>query len=335
MGEAVGSLLHFGYLTLGLWVFAEQMGLPVPALPILLAAGALAAAGRANLSVVTAVALVAALSADFFWFFVGRRQGSRALGWLCRISLAPDSCVQRTRNFVEKHGLRSLLVAKFVPGLSSIAPPVVGAIGTPWWWFAAVDAMGSLLWIGVCELLGFAFSHQLEKIAAGARQMGVFITIVLAAGLLLTYIAQRYERRRRFLRGLRMARITPEELKQKMDRHELVTVVDLRHSLDFLPEPWIIPGAIRIPLGDLDQRSEEIPQDREIVLYCTCPNEASSALTAMKLRSHGITRVHPLQGGLHRWRDLGFPLESSLTPSQAAKALHEGVGCAGCRPSGS
>ncbi len=310
MGEALDYLIHYGYLTLGLWVFAEQMGLPVPAVPILLAAGALAAAGRANLVGLTAVALGAALSGDLFWFFVGRRHGSRALGWLCRISLEPDSCVQRTRNFVERHGLRSLLVAKFVPGLSSIAPPVIGAIGTAWWKFAAVDSIGSLFWIVVYELLGFVFSHQLEEIAADARRFGAFITILVLVGIILAYIALRYQRRRRFLYGLRMARITPEELKQKMDRHEPVTVVDLRHSLDFLCEPSIIPGAIRIPLADLDKRSEEIPPDQEIVLYCTCPNEASSALTAMKLRSHGITQVHPLQGGLDRWRELGYPMES-------------------------
>ncbi len=116
-----------------------------------------------------------------------------------------------------------------------------------------------------------------------------------------------------------MARIIPTELKQKLDMHEAVTIVDLRHSLDFLPEPYIIPGAIRIPMENLDKQQSQIPRDREVVLYCTCPNEASSAMTAIKLRKFGITRVRPLQGGFHTWRELGLPLESNFGPVPAQR----------------
>ena len=146
----------------------------------------------------------------------------------------------------------------------------------------------------------------------------------LIIGMLVAYLFRKHLRRQRFVRDLRMARITPSDLKQKLDRREHVTVVDLRHSLDFLPEPYTIPGAIRIPMEDLKKRNAEIPRDQEVVLYCTCPNEASSAMTAIELPRYGITRVHPLQGGLHTWRQLGFPLESEFGPVPAAK--EESVG---------
>jgi rhodanese-related sulfurtransferase len=109
-----------------------------------------------------------------------------------------------------------------------------------------------------------------------------------------------------------MARITPEELKQKLDAQEQVAIVDLRHALDFLPEPYTIPGAIRIPMDKLGDRIQEIPRDRDVVLYCTCPNEASSAMMAMRLRQLGVTRVRPLAGGYFAWRKLGFPLDSQF-----------------------
>ena len=106
----------------------------------------------------------------------------------------------------------------------------------------------------------------------------------------------------------------PRELKKKLDRHEPVTIVDLRHSHDFLPEPYTIPGSIRIPMEKLEKRTKGISCDAEIVFYCTCPNEASSATIAVRLKRRGISRVRPLQGGLHEWRSLGFPLESQFGP---------------------
>lgn len=320
MHETLDYLIRYGYFALPLWVFAEQMGIPIPAAPVLLAAGAIAGAGRMNLLVLTVLTLGAALAADLFWYRVGCAHGSRALGRLCRVCLEPDSCVRRTKNLLEKHGLRSLLFSKFVPGLNAIAAPVAGTIRVPWWQFAVFDSLGILLWAVTFELLGFAFSDQLEKVAAYAWQMGAVLVAIFVAGMLVLYLAQKHRRRQRFLRDLRVARMTPVELKQKLDRHEPVTVVDLRHSLDFLPEPYTIPGAIRIPMEELDKRNSEIPRDREVVLYCTCPNEASSALTAMQLRRHGITRVHPLQGGLHGWRQMGFPLQPEFVPAPDAKS---------------
>jgi membrane protein DedA with SNARE-associated domain/rhodanese-related sulfurtransferase len=329
--ETVGDFVRYGYVALPLWVFAEQLGVPIPAAPILLVAGAIAGTGRMNLAFLTALALAGALTADLIWYHVGYAHGSRALGRLCRVCLEPDSCVRRVKNLLEKHGLRSLLVAKFVPGLNAMAAPVAGTIRIPWWQFVAVDSMGIIIWVSTFELLGFVLWKQLESLAVYASRMSAFLLAVLVITALTAYLVRKYARRRTFLQDLRMARISPEELKQKLDRHEPVTVIDLRHSLDFLPEPYTIPGAIRIPMEDLDKRNREIPRGQEVVLYCTCPNEASSAVTAVKLRKYGVTRVRPLHGGFHMWRRLGFPLESEFGP--VPETTGQPTRCATCEES--
>ncbi len=315
--ETLGNFVRYVYVALPLWVFAEQLGVPIPAAPILLAAGAMAGMDRMNLPFLTALALAGALTADLIWYRVGYAHGSRALGRLCRVCLEPDSCVRRVKNLLEKHGLRSLLFAKFVPGMNAVAAPVAGTIRIPWWQFVAVDSLGIIIWASTFELLGLVFSKQLERLAVYAWRISAFLLAVLVIVALPAHLVRKHARRQRFLQDLRMARISPEELKQKLDRHEPVTVIDLRHSLDFLPEPYTIPGAIRIPMEDLDKRNREIPREQEVVLYCTCPNEASSAMTAIKLRKYGVTRVRPLQGGFHTWRRLGFPVESEFGPVPA------------------
>jgi len=267
VADVLSSLARYGYVVVPIWVFAEQMGLPIPAVPILLAAGAIAGTGHMDLFVVTALTLGAALSADLFWYRMGSADGTGTLGKLCRVCLEPDSCVQRAKNFLQKHGLRSLLVSKFVPGLNAIAAPVAGTIRVPWWQFAAVDALGIILWATTFELLGFAFSNQLARIAGLAWRLGVLVTAVFSIAILVFHVAGKHYRRQRFLRDVAMARITPAELKKKLDRNEAVTIVDLRHSLDFLPEPYTIPGAIRISMEELDKKNGEIPRDRDMVLY--------------------------------------------------------------------
>lgn len=328
MTGALGYFVRYGYVAVPLWVFAEQMGIPIPAAPILLAAGAIAATSRMSLPFLTALALTGALTADLIWYRVGYAHGSRALGRLCRVCLEPDSCVRRVKNLLEKHGLRSLLVAKFVPGLNAVAAPVAGTIRIPWWQFVAVDSLGIIIWASTFELLGLVFSKQLERLAVYAWRMSAFFLAVLVIAALTAHLVRKHARRQRFLEDLRIARISPEELKQKLDRHEPVTVIDLRHSLDFLPEPYTIPGAIRIPMEDLDKRNREIPRGQEVVLYCTCPNEASSAMTAVKLRKYGIAKVRPLHGGFHTWRRLGFPLESEFGPVPATTG--QPARCATC-----
>ena len=314
MSAVTNFLVQHGYLLVLAWVFVEQIGVPLPAAPVLLAAGALAGTGHLNIWIVAAAALVAALLSDTIWYLVGQRRGNTVLGFLCRMSLEPDSCARRTENAYSRHGASSLVLAKFIPWLNTAAPPLAGAFGMRFLPFLLFDSLGVLLWAGTFLGLGYLFSNRLEKIAGYAGKLGILLLAILLIGALTAYLGRKYRRRQQFLHQLQMARITPEELKQKLDAHEQVAIFDLRHPLDFLPEPYTIPGAIRLPMEELQERNQEIPRDREVVLYCTCPNEASSAMTAMRLRQLGVTRVRPLAGGYFGWRKRGFPLDSEFGP---------------------
>lgn len=268
MHQAFVFLIRHGYMVVLGWVFVEQVGIPVPAMPLLLAAGALAGLGRLNLFVALLFAVLGALAADSVWFQLGRHRGLKILQLVCQISLEPDSCVRRTEGIFSKQGARSLLVAKFFPGLGIVTPPLAGIFRMRYWRFLAFDAMGSLLWAGVFLSLGYAFSGQIEQLAAHLASLGGWL-LVLIAGAFVAYIVYKFVARQRFLRELRIARITVDELKKKMDSGEEVVIVDLRHSVDFEAEPETIPGARHMEAKDLEEKNARLPLDREVVLYCT------------------------------------------------------------------
>jgi membrane protein DedA with SNARE-associated domain len=268
MSEALDFLIRHGYSVLFTVVFVEQLGLPIPAAPFMLAAGALAGAKQLNLALAIGLASLASLIADTVWYELGRRRGGRVLQFLCRISLEPDSCVRRTEDVFARQGARSLIVAKFIPGLSTVAPPLAGIFRMRLPRFLFFDTLGALVWVGAYTGLGFVFSDQIERVAARAEELGGRLVLLLVVALT-GYIGWKYVQRRRFIRQLRIDRITPEELKRKLDAGEEVVVVDLRHSLDFEAEPETIPGAIQLSPDQLEQRHQEIPRDRELVLYCT------------------------------------------------------------------
>lgn len=330
MSATVEFLLRYGYLLLFGWVLIEQLGLPVPASPLLMAAGALAGTSRLNLAMVWTLPIVAAGLSDAFWYQLGRRRGMKILQWLCRISLEPDSCVHRTQSHFERGGVWALVVAKLIPGLNAVAPPLAGASQMPWPRFAFFDGLGAVLWASIYVGLGYIFSGELERVASRLVFLGRGLFALVLVGLLL-YVGWKYFNRRRFLRSLRIARITADELHQRMDRGENVIVVDMRHSMEFESEPETIPGAVHMDAEELEEATEAIPRDREIVLFCSCPNEATSAQMAMKLRHVGITRIRPLAGGLAGWREHGFPLatlkvqENPSEPLQSLKSGDEGV----------
>jgi membrane protein DedA with SNARE-associated domain len=261
-------LVHYGYAVVFGWVFAEQIGLPIPAVPILLAAGAVAGTGRLSVVLVLVMAAVASLVSDSIWYGIGRIGGGRVLGLLCRIALEPDSCVRRTEDTFGRQGARSLLIAKFVPGFSTAAPPLAGIVRMPLPRFVVFTGLGGLIWAGVFVGLGWVFSYQLELVASYAMRLGSGLIALLAAALA-AYVAWKYILRQRFLRRIRIARITPEELKAKLDAGEELLVVDVRHRIDFEAEPAIIPGALHMMIEELEARHHEIPREREIVLYCS------------------------------------------------------------------
>jgi len=263
--QAADFLIRHGYVVLFGWVLLEQMGLPIPAIPLLIAAGALARAGRMNLTFAVALAFIALILADLFWYSLGRYRGVRILKLLCRISLEPDSCVRRTENLFVRHGVQSLLVAKFVPGLNTAAPSLAGIFRMPVRRFMIFDSLGGFFWVVTVTSLGLIFSDQLEQIAL--RWGGWLVAVVV--GSLAAYVLWKFIQRQRFLRRLRIARITPKELMDKLTAGENISIVDLRQPIDIEAFPQMIPGAIRIAMEEIEDRHGEIPRDRDVVLYCS------------------------------------------------------------------
>ena len=314
MQDLLDFLVRHGHLVVFLWVLLGQAGLPVPTGPLLIAAGALAGAGSLDLLAVVALSVVATLISDGLWYEIGRRRGAGVLNLLCRISLEPESCVRRTENAFVRRGALTLVVAKFVPGLSTAAPPLAGVFHMGLRRFLLLDGLGAVVWTLAYVVPGWVFSDQLERIVDRMALTGAWLLGGLTAGVGL-YVLVKFVQRRIFLRALRIARITPEDLRTLIETGQPPPfVVDLRHPLDFDAEPLTIPGALHLSPEEIDARHVEIPRDRDIVLCCTVPNEVTSARVALLLVRRGITRVRPLAGGLEAWRSRGFPLADHHVP---------------------
>jgi len=322
MDVTFNFMVQYGATLLFAIVFVEQLGVPLPSPPFLLAAGALAGEGRMNGFLALAVATVAAMLADTIWYHLGRARGSRILKLLCRISLEPDSCVRRTEDVFARRGMGGIVTAKFVPGLATLMPPLAGMFRVKVHRFLMFDGLGTLLYVGCFIGLGFCFSSQLQQIIDVLERLGRG-TLVLLVSLLVAYVAFKYIQRQRALRQMRMARITPEELRRKQESGEEVFIVDLRSMAAVESDPSLIPGARHL-LGDqVESWHREIPRDREVVLYCSCPNEASAAYAALILYRRGITKVRPLLGGIDAWRELKYPTAPALTVKITTEAKIE------------
>jgi len=302
-------LIAYGYLLLFAWVLVEQLGVPLPATPVLLAAGALSAEGRISFFVALMAGLAAALIADSSWFLVGRRHGHRLLRLLCKLSMEPTVCVRKTQDSFGRRRVVTLLIAKFVPGLALLAPPVAGQNGMSYGEFLLFDGIGATAWVGALLMVGRLFGDALKRDPSLLNWVGRFSGALLVAGIVAFFVG-RILRRRMTLRELAAARLEPEELKRQLDAGELVYIVDLRHPLELLPDPFTLPGALLFSPDSLAARHLEIPRDRDVVLFCTCPSEATAAKTAMTLIKLGIERVRPLRGGYDEWKRLGFPVDA-------------------------
>jgi membrane protein DedA with SNARE-associated domain/rhodanese-related sulfurtransferase len=291
---------HYGLLIVGLNVLLNQIGLPVPVVPTLIMAGTLAATGGLPFPALFAIAVLACLLADCGWYWVGEKYGIRVLKTLCRISLEPDSCVNQTQSQFDRWGVNSLVIAKFVPGWSTIAPPLAGALRIGWWRFILLSTLAAMLWVGAGLLGGMIFKSQVERLLIqldryGSRAAGGAVI------LLGVYIAYKWWERRRFYKMLRMARISVTELYDLIQKGAQPLIIDVRSATARELEPHWIPGAVAISLAEVDAHLKDLPRDRDIILYCTCPSEASAARVAKMLMNRGFKRVRPLQGGLEAW----------------------------------
>lgn len=302
-------LLMYGYILLFVWVLVEQLGVPLPATPLLVAAGVLSAEHKIGFLVCLIAGIAACIVADVAWFIIGRRYGHHVLRILCKLSLEPTVCVRKTQDSFGRSGDATLLIAKFVPGLATLAPPVAGQNGMSLGRFLFYDGIGSALWVGALLSAGRIFGAALKRDPSLLNWFGRFSLALLVLAVV-GFVLGRLWRRHRFLRKLVESRLEPEELKKQLEAGEQVFIVDLRHPLELIPDPFTLPGALHLSPDVLTKRVHEIPHDRDVVLYCTCPSEATAAKTALALQKLGIERVRPLRGGYDEWKRLGYPLEA-------------------------
>ena len=312
---------EYGLVIVFINVLVDQIGVPVPAVPTLVVAGAIAANGRLPLAALFAWSVCACMIADCGWYWVGQSYGIRVLKMLCRISLEPDSCVSQTQTRFERWGVNSLVIAKFVPGLAIIAPPLAGALRIGWPRFIALSIASAVLWVGSALLAGILFRNQIEAFLIRLDDVGSTAAMLLG-GALGAYVAYKWWERARFYRSLRMARIDVDELYELQQAGAEPIIVDVRSATARSLAPHWIPGALHVPLEDVASRMKDLPRDRDIILYCACPSEASAARVARILMDHGFKKVRPLHGGLDAWVAAGYavvgvsparPLTGSLT----------------------
>ena len=261
-------LAQYGLVFVFVNVFLVQAGVPVPAVPTLIVAGALAAGSGPALPAIVGVAVVGSLIGDAIWYAAGRVYGMRVLQLLCRISISPDSCVRETETRFVRWGPVSLLIAKFVPGFATVAPPLAGALHISCARFLAYSAIGAALWAGAAAGAGLIFYRQIDWLLGELAQMGVYAVILLGIALAL-FVAFKWYERRRFFRVLRMARISVDELYRLMQEGAQPVVVDVRSSTAREIDPRRVPGAIALDVQNLDAEVDKVPPDREIIVYCT------------------------------------------------------------------
>jgi membrane protein DedA with SNARE-associated domain/rhodanese-related sulfurtransferase len=302
-------LMVYGYLLLFAWVLVEQLGVPLPATPVLLAAGALSAQHQLSFAAALLAGIAGALTADSTWFFIGRRYGRHVLRILCKLSMEPTTCVRRARDSFGRRGGVLLMFGKFIPGLGTLSAPVAGENGMTYVRFLFFDVVGAALWVGALLAAGRFFGDLLKRDPDLLDWVGRFSGALLLIGIIAFFVG-RIVRRRMVLKQLAASRLEPAELKSQLDAGEQVYIVDLRHPLDQLTDPFTLPGAVLVSPEALTARNKEIPRDRDVVLFCTCPSEATAAKVAMTLHKLGIERVRPLRGGFDEWKRLGYPMDA-------------------------
>jgi membrane protein DedA with SNARE-associated domain/rhodanese-related sulfurtransferase len=315
MLDPLNYAFRVSYLILWMVVFARQACLPVPANLFLLTAGALARGGELNMLLVLVIGVLGCLAGDLVWFEAGRHWGRQIIRVLCVFSSDPHYCAQRAHRVYARWGLRSLIVAKFIPGLDSVTPPLAGIEGSSRLAFLAYDSLGSLLWSGLYAVLGYLFASRLAVIAAFIARFGD--VLVAAVGIpLALYIARRAWVMVQMLRHLRLRRITPALLHKKITSAEQVAIVDLLSFEEGDEGLAGIPGAVRMDPARLRSRIRVvIPENVGIVLYCSSSGELTSARVAVALQKMGISNVWVLEGGLAAWKKEGFPVTVHLSTS--------------------
>ncbi|WP_394778746.1 DedA family protein/thiosulfate sulfurtransferase GlpE [Undibacterium sp.] len=300
--------IEYGLLIVFLNVLLMQLGLPLPTVPTLIVSGTLAADGHFSIFALLFVTILASLIGDVVWYSIGRHYGLRVMRLLCKLSLSPDSCVRQTEMRVERWGLATLVIAKFVPGLSLVIAPMSGALRLRLTSFIMFDAIGIALWASAAIGAGVLFHPNVELISAQLMEMGN-TAIIVAATLLVAYLLLKWMKRRRFNSAMRMARIDVSELQTLIKEGQPPVIVDVRGPSIRSIAVETIPGALAIGLDEWQELIPHLHADSEIVVYCSCPNEASAAVLAKRLVDKGYHRARPLQGGIDAWIEAGHAID--------------------------
>jgi membrane protein DedA with SNARE-associated domain/rhodanese-related sulfurtransferase len=301
------TLLHI-IESYGLWVvfvcvLLDQGGLPFPSYAPMIVTAALAADRHESLWPVLLVATLAALIADVAWFMGGRRFGNRLLRLMCRVSLSPDSCVGLTRRIYVRWGAPSLILAKYIPGFAAVSTTLAGEAGTSWRRFIVYDGIGAALWASGAIALGATFHEAVEAVLLELDRLGHAALLLLIAAIAL-FVAVKWWQRRSFMAQIRMSRISIDELASLLDSGSMTTILDVRTPERRAASGWI-PGSISVR----DISELELAPGDEVIVYCDCPNDASAAVIAKKLKERGFKRVRPLSGGIEAWQSRGRPVE--------------------------
>lgn len=316
MQHLIELITQYGLAFVFVNVLAAQAGLPLPAVPTLILTGALLGTGNYSAPSLLAVAVAAALISDSAWYVAGARHGRPVLRLMCRVSLSPDACVRQTEDIYARFGPPSLTVAKFIPGFAAVATALAGAVRTRFLTFVLFDAIGATLWAGAAIGIGYLFRGTIEELIATLARFGE-IGLVLIVVALAIFVAAKWWDRRRFYNELRMARITVPELAEMLNAGTAPTILDVR-SLQSQMADGRIPGAVAVDEKTMAIVLPDSDSDREVIVYCACPNEASAARIAKLLKARGFTRVRPLAGGIEAWAEAGHPVERGAEAAQPA-----------------
>lgn len=275
-------------------VLLQQLGLPVPAVPTLLVAGSLII-GYGHAAQLLAAAVAASVLADVVWYGAGRAFGYRVLAGLCKLSINPASCVSQTEGRFSRWGLWSLVVAKFVPGFSTVAPPIAGALRMSLPGFAIMAGIGALLWSGAAMAAGWLLRAQLEgALETMGREGGLFAAVLLA--ILGLWLGWKLWQKFRFERLAAIPHITPDELLEAMASDRPPLVLDLRGAV-MIAETGVVPGAVAAEHDRLADAVGDWPKSSPIITLCACPEDAGAIQAARALAEQGYSAVRPLRGG--------------------------------------
>lgn len=308
--DSISSLFEqYGVLAVFLGVLIEQLGAPIPALPFLLMAGATGANDGVFALHAFFAAAIASMLADSVWFFAGKRYGRKVLSLLCKVSVSPDSCVRQSELNFAKWGVATLVIAKFVPGLSTMAPPLAGSLGMRNSSFLLFNLAGTALWAGSGIAAGIIFNNQIENLMSALSELGG-LALTIVAALVLAYVAFRLWRRWNLARQLSaLPRIDPSDLAQLIKTGSAPIIIDVRAVSIQSIHGKRIPGARLIELSSIDMVDmSDWPNDAYVITYCACPNDVSALKAAHILTQKGL-KVRALVGGIEAWTTGGHDLE--------------------------